>query len=153
MTENEFEELLLCQVVPKLITVDDLTDKSDRTLIYGYTCDQDTYRHVHLRDAWHVYLKDGKIITLLYTWYLHTPLNVYPNTVDGIYGGDGEPCKYEYKIIDVKRNSNYIPDKCIDPESCDFEFCKLLKQAGQHLPFTGKPDDELQDLKYYGLVI
>lgn len=40
-----------------LVTVDDLEDKSDRTLVYGY----DTERFTH-----HTYIKNGEIFTVLY---------------------------------------------------------------------------------------
>jgi len=40
-----------------LITINKLKDKSDRTLLYGYTCN---------RDTWHVYIKNGDIHTIIY---------------------------------------------------------------------------------------
>lgn len=41
-----------------LLSVDDLTDKSDRTLIYGY----DTERLTH-----HTYIKQGEIVSVTYS--------------------------------------------------------------------------------------
>ena len=57
MTEEEYETLTNTQESLYLITAKDLTNKSDRTLLYGYTCE---------RDTWHVYLKDGVIYTVVY---------------------------------------------------------------------------------------
>ena len=40
-----------------LITIDYLDDQSERTLLYGYDCD---------RNTWHTYIKDGEIKTVIY---------------------------------------------------------------------------------------
>lgn len=52
-------------IVPPIVTIDDLYDKSDRTLIYGYTCDRETH---------HVYIKDDVIHVALYDGIDKTPL-------------------------------------------------------------------------------
>lgn len=141
MNALEFEELGNVKSEPVIINIDDLHDKSDRTLIYGYTCS---------RDSWHVYIKDGTIHVLMYAKY-------------GMDNADSmvmnfENCTfvpYHYRIIKVTENQMYIPDKRIYPTMCDFEFCKLLKERGVWLPFTGIAHnvDESKKQQYYGLVI
>lgn len=38
--------------------------------------------------------------------------------------------------IKVTSNHDYVPDKRLYPERCDYNFCLLLKERGVHLPFT-----------------
>ena len=38
--------------------------------------------------------------------------------------------------LKIKYNGEFIPDKRLYPESCDYEFCCLLKERGITLPFT-----------------
>ena len=53
MNKTAYLYLRSIEEIPKpVLSAEDLKDKSDRTLLYGYTCD---------RDTWHVYLEDGKI--------------------------------------------------------------------------------------------
>jgi len=54
MKELEFESLINLNSLIKGV---DLIDKSDRTLLYGYTCDRSTF---------HVYIKDGEIKIVVY---------------------------------------------------------------------------------------
>lgn len=57
MTESEYNQLMMIKETPKLLTVDDLQDKSNRTLLYGYDTD---------RRTWHTYLMDNEIVTVFY---------------------------------------------------------------------------------------
>ena len=115
LNKEEYEQINDIEEIPPLIKAEDLSNKEDRTLLYGYTCD---------RDSWHVYIKGGKIFTTLGTLSGH--------------------------IHEIKpySNSSYIPDKRLYPETCDFEFCKKLIQAGEHLPFTVWSDRK--EKQYYG---
>lgn len=56
MNREEFEKLDRSEA-PRLIGVGDLLDRSDRTLLYGYTVE---------RVSWHVYLLGGEIH--LFVW-------------------------------------------------------------------------------------
>lgn len=143
MNEQEFSFLTKHAFKQNIISVDDLENKSDRTLIYGYTCD---------RDSWHVYLKDAQIITVVYTISYNNPPSGYSNN-ECTYDHNGNPCMYSYNIIDVECNASFIPDKRIHPNACDFEFCKLILENGGHLPFTGVAVDGVETKQYYGLVI
>ncbi|MCC5613256.1 hypothetical protein LC612_42910 [Nostoc sp. CHAB 5834] len=105
MTPKEFEQLN--QARESVLTVDSLTDKSPRTLLYGYTTD---------RYTWHVYLNEyGKIVRLL---------TAYSGFI--LFESDEPPAS----------NRDYIPSKRLYGESCDFEFCRLLKGHDVPLPFT-----------------
>lgn len=136
MNEKEFEFLKKHAFKQNIISVDDLFDKSNRTLLYGYTCE---------RDTWHVYLKDGVITTLLYSKYNDNDDFENEHVIDGE--------TYKYVVVDVGANSDYVPDKRIYPNACDFEFCKLILENGGHLPFTGVAVDGVETKQYYGLVI
>lgn len=111
----------------KVLTVDDLRRKNDRTLLYGYTCTRNTF---------HVYLKDGKIYTVIYN-------------VD--YSED------ESKVIGMREikvgcNEDFIPDKRLYPAACDYEFSLLLgRVTGRSLPFTSYEDR--QEKQYYGFIL
>ena len=110
MNKNEYEKITNLQ--PKnasLIKAEDLSDTTDRTLLYGYTCNRDTF---------HVYIKDAKIHAVIYKIDFE---NNAPNFMQEIV---------------VKTNDDYVPDKRLYPESCDYEFCEKLKGLGCHLPFT-----------------
>ena len=55
MIYKDYEYLISRDV----ITSDDIVDWTDRTLLYGYTCE---------RESWHVYMKDEKIFTCIYAY-------------------------------------------------------------------------------------
>jgi len=106
---QEFEELRYKgSSIENIISVDELVNQEDRTLLWGYTCS---------RDSWHVYLLDREINLFHF---------VYPK----------EKIKYLcQESFDLEKQS-LVPDKRLFPEACDFEFCKLLKEKGLNLPFT-----------------
>lgn len=52
----------------------------------------------------------------------------------------------------VQSNQDYIPDKRLYPERCDYAFCKLLKRKGLYLPFTAFKDD-VPKLDFYGFTL
>ncbi|MFK4132008.1 hypothetical protein ACI2KR_06895 [Pseudomonas luteola] len=56
MNRAQFE--IVNKEVPVKLTINEFADKSDRTLIYGYTCDRDTF---------HMYIKNGQLHTLVYS--------------------------------------------------------------------------------------
>lgn len=117
MNKEQYEKLdNVSEETIRIIVASDLRDMSDRTLLYGYTCD---------RDTWHVYIQKNHIYTV-------------------IYKHDDEPC--EFSIGD---NTHYVPNKRLYPETCDYEFCKLLKEKGVYLPFTTW-QDRPEKKQYYG---
>lgn len=105
MTAAEYEKLATTTPRVRLITAYDLTDKSGRTLLYGYTVERHTC---------HVYLNYEELIKCV----------VYEN----------RDCEVVQFFPD--RNEHYVQNKILYPAKCDFEFCKLLKEAGVDLPFT-----------------
>ena len=57
MKRDEFDRVERKGKAPEpLITTQNLNNRQDRTLLYGYTCD---------RETWHVYLKKGNIHTVV----------------------------------------------------------------------------------------
>jgi hypothetical protein len=108
VTESEFNALTYLAPQDPTVSVDDLTDKSDRTLIFGYTCERNTF---------HVYLKDGKLHLVLY----RNP------------GAERVLVKMDCQRLNA---ATCVPDKRVYPEDCDLEFCRLLTRAGVTIPFT-----------------
>ena len=105
----------------------------NKTLLYGYTCARDTF---------HVYIKNEQIYVVVYN-------NEYSS-------GAIKPTNL--RQITIKSNSDYIPDKRLYPERCDYNFCKLLKEKGVELPFTTWSDPVEIDLEdprypYYGFTL
>lgn len=134
MQREEFIKLREVTEQKNLITAGDLSDQSDRTLLFGYNTD---------RSDLHVYMKDKKIYTTCYYKDFQT---------------EKIRIKEMYKI-NVKENSAYIPGKRAFIECCDYEFCKLLAERGEDVTFLS-PDlsdfnEELASKpnhgNYYGL--
>lgn len=80
-------------------------------------------------ETWHVYLKNGVIYTVVYAF-------------DG-----SSPSK-----VTVESNQHYVPDKRLNPERCDEEFCLKLKYEGARLSFTTFQDD-IEGKQYYGKIL
>ena len=113
----------------RVIVASDLSPYAyDRTLLYGYTCERETF---------HVYLKNGKIYTVAYKNDFST--------------GVAKP-KNMRQII-VSSNFDYIPDKRLYPERCEYNFCVLLKERGIHLPFTAWNGDIDTAVRYHGFTL
>ena len=98
-----------------------------RTLLYGYTCENETF---------HVYLKDGKIHAVAY-------FNDY---------SDDTVKPKNMREIKIENNRDFIPDKRVYPEACDYHFCKLLKLRDIHLPFTTWNEKRAKK-DFYGFVL
>jgi len=105
----------------------------NKTLLYGYTCERETF---------HVYIKNEQIYVVVYsTEYVK-----------------GAPTPKNMRQIKVTSNRDYVPDKRLYPERCDYNFCKLLKEKGVQLPFTtwSEPVEiDLEDPRYpyYGFTL
>ena len=93
---------ILITKVPPHISIDDLINKTDRTLIFGFDCE---------RRSFHLYLEKCLFRICIYN----------SNTVirAEIVGTS----------IDVHK---CLPDKRIYPESCDYEFVALLILKDAH---------------------
>ena len=105
----------------------------NKTLLYGYTCERDTF---------HVYIKNEQIFVVVYK-------NEYSS-------GVVKPTNM--RQITVTSNRDYVPDKRLYPERCDYNFCKMLKERGVDLPFTTWSDPVEIDLEdprypYYGFTL
>jgi hypothetical protein len=124
MNEIEYDILKNTDALPhEVIKGSDLQNQKDRSLIYGYDCERNTF---------HVYLKDGKIHFVLYGYSL-------------------EPELLNYQSEDsIEDNKEYVPNKRIYPFCSDAEFCMMLKKRGVYLSFTTYLEREEQD--FYGYV-
>lgn len=130
MNKSEFEQLKKIKDLPEpIISGDTLTRKKDRTLLYGYTCDRRTF---------HVYIKDISIHVITYG-------------VD-YSAGIKQPKAVDIEEIKVTSNKDYIPDKRLYPETCDYEFCKRLQHLGYQLPFTTWTDNRPES-PFYGMIL
>ena len=120
MNKNEFEALDQIKAQPRATLPGALTDKSPRTLLYGYTCN---------RHTWHVYL-DPKGI-------LHRVVYDHNNLLLGHLEGGIE-------------DRALVPDKRLYPEDCDLEACTALLRAGCNLPFTSYTEGKSRTGAYVG---
>lgn len=119
MNQIDYERLSN-DVAVSVIQLGDLKDQSPRTLIFGYDCDRNTF---------HVYIdpKDQLIHVALYSERFSAPdQDAGALILSHTFGVDGG----------ASENKQFLPNKRIYGESCDFEFCMLLKQRGETLPFT-----------------
>ena len=129
MKKEEYEKLFKSNVDTSVyIKVSDLKNKEDRTLIFGYDVD---------RNSFHVYFLNGKFNIIIYS--LHK-LIYYSCSLEKV---DSEKC---------------IPNKRIYPESCDYEFVNLLIEKGFGdslcvLPFDEKRAKKLENKRFHGKVI
>jgi hypothetical protein len=105
-------EILMAQVhhLPAMVWGRDLADQTPRTLVYGYTCDRDTF---------HIYLGADGINKVVYRFA--QPASVLIEH------------KHEREGLQL---AECVPNKRLYPEMCDFAFCVLLKARGVELPFT-----------------
>lgn len=107
MNKEQYETHFSGNAKAQVISVDMLTSKVPRTLMYGYNCDRDTF---------HLYLdKDGQFHSLYYK---------HPNDLAS------------HKAAIELAPDECVPNKRVYPERCDFEFCTLLRNAGVEIPFT-----------------
>lgn len=106
MTPEEYQEIRCICETPRTINIGMLENKQDRTLLWGYTCE---------RESWHVYIQNGEI---------HRYITQYPDKFVA------HTCQENWEP------QYLAPDKRLYPEACDYEFCKLLRENGAELSFT-----------------
>lgn len=106
MTKDEYTQLSKIWSISPTIKISDIKNPENRTLIYGYNKDRETF---------HLYLYEGMFVIL---WYS------YPDILISF----AEETELDPDMC--------IPNKRIYPECCDFEFCALLRKYDVSLPFT-----------------
>jgi|ERR1035437_8890995 hypothetical protein len=87
------------------------------------------YGYTTDRYSFHVYIEDGEIVKHIY------------NTIQTLF-----VCRRAAHIL-----STLVPNKRVYPETCDADFCYLLRSHGIRIPFTTFNDDR-EPQKYYGEV-
>jgi hypothetical protein len=123
---NREEYLSLNRLDPgaTVVHVDDLTGP-DRTLLYGFTVN---------RDTWHVYLRAGRIHRLVYT-------------ARGVV--------LDHRAQESWDAVRLVPDKRTYPESTDLGFAQLLKRKGvfvSYLPFDEARYEKVKDNLFHGRI-
>ena len=123
MKAEQLTEVRAIKAAKPSISIDDLTDKSDRTLIYGYDVDRVTI---------HVYIENERI-----SYYR--------------YSRSGE--FMDFRNDERWHDPEYlVPNKRAYPEATDFEFATILARIGHPITFTtwgilrSQPNSE----KYHG---
>lgn len=111
MQHAEFESLQNMGVRDQRVTSDLLCNKTPRTLLLGYNSD---------RLSLHVYLDESRHIHGL----------EYAELSPEISGVKALITRHAVSWEDFKANAEYRTSKRLYPESCDLEFCSLLKRAG-----------------------
>lgn len=125
MTAEEIDLLADMKIEPILIDATQLKDRSDRTLLFGYT---------KTRQDFHVYIRGGEIQLRIYGL--------------GYWMDDN----FSFHDVEPFEPETLVPDKRLYPECCDFEFCCLLRKMGQPLPFTTFNPDRTS-AQYYGAIV
>lgn len=123
MNHAQFEKLQNDITPQAKVLVTELTNLEDRTLLWGYTSD---------RNSFHVYLKDGILNKVIYNFDRH--LLRHEEGVD----------------LNIE---GITPDKRIYPSSCDFEFCTLLRSKDVYLPFTTFSEEKIQETFYGEIMV
>lgn len=134
---KQYEQLRFPEEDPQVIKLSELSNRSFRTLAYGYTSD---------RATWHLYLNKQRQFVLI----------VYRLGYEERFEAPEYVVSYdeELPIRDIFSDlSREVQAVRLYPESCDFEFMKKLQYMGVELPFT-KFDpirfDKVKDLIYHG---
>lgn len=122
MTKDEFERLQQARYNPPVIDVGSFADKSDRTLVWGYTTE---------RRDFHVYFKDGLI---------HRFMPAFSRT-----DTDSHVCATSFEV------GMLYPNKRLYPEACDYEMMLKVYDAGGMPSFTTW-DDSRPPARFYGPV-
>jgi hypothetical protein len=123
---EELEELIAYDLRKEKIWAHSLTGP-DRTLLYGYTCD---------RDSFHVYLRDGKIHRF-------------------VYQERGEIVPLHHRAEDGWELNDLVPDKRVYPESTDYVLALRLRRSGvqvPYLPFDGARYDRVRSRQFCGML-
>jgi len=132
MNEQQYEHFKTEGALRNIVCLDDLADKSPRTLLFGYDV---------CRATIHVYIdpSDGLIHVLKYTstGTVGSERFLVLSHTSGPHGG-------------VARNEQFVPDKRLYPESCDLEFCRILRRYDVSLPFTRFDSAGLSRLDRFG---
>lgn len=134
MKHFEFEQLNNSES-RNIVNSNQLVNRRPRTLLYGYDVE---------RNSFHVYLDSNSMIHILRYQHLTPKKGELPRAmvISHTSGEEGG----------VEQNEEFVPNKRLYGESCDFEFCMLLKRAGVHLPFTTfEESDEEKRRKQYGM--
>ncbi len=106
MNSKEYQLLAIAQIRKPVLKGQDLSNRDDRTLIYGYNVARQTF---------HVYLRAGVIHRVTYR--------------------DGKLLEHKTEA-EITYDHFYAPEKRAYPERCDFEFCLALTLRGVEIPFT-----------------
>lgn len=107
MNEAQFKALQGETVQPKRLSASMLIQQDPRTLIWGYDTD---------RNSFHVYLGADNL------------LHIVRYSFEGFL--------LEHLTEEDADLSDYVPNKRVYPDACDFEFCQLLKSVEVDIPFT-----------------
>ena len=132
MTNDQMQMLdNMEKIKERIICGKDMTPHlKDRTLLYGYTCDRETF---------HVYMKNQNIHVVIYK-------SVYDENTEGKFK------VVNMREVDVQSNNDFVPNKRLYPERCDYYFCRLLKNHDVYLPFTTWTDD-VEEKDFYGYTL
>lgn len=96
MTKQEYDKITNTRRSNDLITINDLINKEDRTLLYGYLCDRSTF-HVYIKEeeifvVRYGYEQKPKLCEVAYNEYYVPDKRLYP-----------ECCDYEFCKLLIER--------------------------------------------------
>lgn len=139
MTQEDVDAIMAIEYEEPVISADELTDKTPRTLLFGYNANTGDERGT---PTFHIYLCEKGLINKV----------VYFNQSKEVVS------KFTAPSIDVEKSR---PTGSAYPEACDPEFCKLLakrhssglrfhslNKSRQPAHFYGMTEDELFEYSF-----
>ncbi|HUS50109.1 MAG TPA: hypothetical protein VMZ91_08080 [Candidatus Paceibacterota bacterium] len=125
MNERKYSSL---ENFSNIICPSDLKNQKDRTLVYGYDLERNTF---------HLYLKDNLFHRIIYNDKISDKI---PTTI----------IDEDYNLENIELHG-CIPSKRVYPECSDSDFCKILISRGICVPFT-KFTERKENKIFYGYI-
>lgn len=123
LTNEDLDSLNVASSIEVLFTTDSLSNHTPRTLLYGYTCD---------RNTWHVYLDEDGFINKL------------------VYNSSGARLNHDRET--AISFAELIPNKRAYPNLTDLEFAKVCFLHGFSIPFTTHAKQKsINNANFFGL--
>lgn len=139
MNKEQFKHFRRERALPTVPGVQELTDRTPRTLLYGYNKNWATL---------HVYIGQDGLIHVL----LHAPLR--DETGPGSCGVDFLVLQHTFGVNGGQSYpEGYVPSERVFPEFSDFQFCTLLEDCGVNLPFAPFREDVALSQDYHGATL
>lgn len=140
MNRSQYDSVLAAFPVGPSLSLQELSNQSDRTLLWGYNID---------RESHHVFLKGGLFHVFVYSG-VGRVTNARKLQWEDVRQTIDVKRLTVKNVLDLERDG-VVPNKRLYPEACDYEMCLLLRLKGVNLPFTTF-NDKREPETFYGLL-